>query len=178
MTCIVGLVDNEKVYIGGDSAGVAGLNLCKRADEKVFRNGDFIMGFTTSFRMGQLLRYDFVPPKRYPDVDIYKYMVTEFINEVRSCLKRGGYAEKDKDVESGGTFLVGYSGRLFTIEGDYQVGENIYPFDSCGCGFPFALGSLYSSKSNPDPECRVVLALKAAQEFSAGVSEPFHIEVL
>ena len=64
MTCIVGLVHEGTVFIGGDSAGVAGLSLVVRADEKVFRNGDFLMDFTTSFRMGQLLRYNpDSPPK-------------------------------------------------------------------------------------------------------------------
>lgn len=62
MTCIVGLVDKGSIYMGGDSAGVAGLSVTTRADEKVFLNGPFIMGFTTSFRMGQILRYKFVPP--------------------------------------------------------------------------------------------------------------------
>ena len=44
MTCIVGLVHEGVVYIGGDSAGVAGLSLTVRADEKVFRNSDFFDG--------------------------------------------------------------------------------------------------------------------------------------
>ena len=35
MTCIVGLVHEGVVYIGGDSAGVGGLSLTVRADEKV-----------------------------------------------------------------------------------------------------------------------------------------------
>ncbi len=39
MTCIVGLVDNGKVYIGGDSAGCAGYDVRIREDQKVFRNG-------------------------------------------------------------------------------------------------------------------------------------------
>ena len=38
MTCIAGLVDsNGDIYIGGDSAGVAGYDLTIRADEKVFK---------------------------------------------------------------------------------------------------------------------------------------------
>ena len=75
MTCIVGLVHEGVVYIGGDSAGVARLSLTVRADEKVFRNSDFLMGFTTSFRMGQLLRYSLKPPRRHPADDINQYMV-------------------------------------------------------------------------------------------------------
>ena len=178
MTCIVGLVDNGKIYMGGDSAGVAGLDMYGRADQKVFRVDKFVMGFTDSFRMGQLLRYDLKPPKMYPDADIYKYMVTEFIDEVRLCLKRGGYASKKDETERGGTFLVGYSGRLFRIEGDYQVGETILPFSACGCGQSFALGSLYSTEAWTNPTKRIEKALSAAQEFSAGVREPFNIEVL
>ena len=50
MTCIVGVAHKGAVYIGGDSAAVAGWALTCRADHKVFKNGDFVMGFTTSFR--------------------------------------------------------------------------------------------------------------------------------
>ena len=67
MTCIVGLEHKGKVYIGGDSAGVAGYSLSVRADQKVFINGNFIFGFTSSFRMGQILRFGFNPPRRHPE---------------------------------------------------------------------------------------------------------------
>ena len=73
---------------------MAGLSLVVRADEKVFRNGDFLMGFTTSFRMGQLLRYKLNPPRRHPDDRVAKYMVVDFIDAVRECLKAGGWASK------------------------------------------------------------------------------------
>lgn len=85
MTVIVGLVNKGDVYIGGDSAGVAGLDITIRADEKVFTNGPFLMGFTTSFRMGQLLRYKFDPPKQTVNTDDMKYMVTDFIDATRKC---------------------------------------------------------------------------------------------
>jgi ATP-dependent protease HslVU (ClpYQ) peptidase subunit len=176
MTCIVGLVDGGKVYIGGDSAGVGGYSLTLRADRKVFRNGDFIMGFTSSFRMGQLLAHAFTPPKRHPDTDVYKFMVTDFINAVRDCLKSGGYAEKHNEAESGGTFLVGYAGRLFKVESDYQVGEPVENFDACGCGEDIALGALFASQAGAKPQERLKTALKAAERFSAGVRGPFHFE--
>src|SRR6476620_5754324 len=122
MTCIAGLVHNGNVYIGGDSAGVAGYALTVRADEKVFQNGDFLMGFTTSFRMGQLLRFKFKAPYHKSEMDTYEYMVTEFVDAVRQCLKDGGYAQIKHGEETGGSFLVGYRGELFAIDGDYQVG--------------------------------------------------------
>lgn len=175
MTCIVGLVDKGIVCIGGDSLGVGGSDCTRRKDQKVFKNGAFIMGYTSSFRMGQLLRFNLSPPKHHPDQDVFEYMVKEFVEEVRRCLKAGGYSRINNNEESGGTFLVGYRGRLFNIQNDFQVGENLCGFDACGCGFPFALGALFESKdSGREIEDRVRSALEAAQEFSAGVREPFH----
>ncbi|KOR88769.1 hypothetical protein [Paenibacillus solani] len=177
MTCIVGLVDDGKVYIGGDSAGVAGLSLTIRADEKAFRKGEFIMGFTSSFRMGQLLRYKLDIPYHKPELDTYEYMVTEFVEAVRRCLKDGGYSRNDSGEESGGTFLVGYRGELFMIENDFQVGRPAAVYDAVGCGSEIAKGSLFSSGRLTDlsPVERIRDALRAAEQFSAGVRGPFVI---
>lgn len=177
MTCIVGLISNGSVHIGGDSAGVDGLSLTVRADRKVFRNQDFIFGFTTSFRVGQLLAHSFKPPKRHPEKDVYAFMVTEFIDALRQCLKAGGCAQRYYEVERGGTFLVGYAGRLFQIRGDYQVAEPVDGFDACGCGSQIALGALFASSDAP-PRERLEIALNAAERFSAGVRGPFHFETL
>jgi len=181
MTCVVGLVDKGAVYIGGDSAGVSGWDLTVRADAKVFRNKDVLMGFTSSFRMGQLLRYAFVPPTHHPDIEIDRYMVTVFVDAVRACLKAGGYARKDSEEESGGTFLVGYRGHLFEIERDYQVGEMHDGYGAVGCGAQIAHGALYALSTaarNIDPRGRVRCALEAAERHSAGVRGPFTIDVL
>jgi ATP-dependent protease HslVU (ClpYQ) peptidase subunit len=173
MTCIVGLSTKGKVFIGGDSAGVSGWNLEVRKDSKVFRNGSFVFGFTSSFRMGQLLRYKFEAPEINTD-DIYKYMVTSFVDSIRDCFKGGGYASKEKEQESGGVFLVGLKDRLFEVDSDYQVGESLNGIASCGCGDQIAKGSLFSSRGK-SPEARVRTALEAAESFSAGVRGPFII---
>jgi hypothetical protein len=55
MTCIVGIVENGKVYMGGDAAGVNGYSVRVRKDPKLFKVGEFLFGYTSSFRMGQLL---------------------------------------------------------------------------------------------------------------------------
>lgn len=177
MTCIVGLIDNRNVYIGGDSAGIGGYSLTIRADEKVFINSGFIMGFTTSFRMGQLLRYSLKPPIYHPDVDLFQYMVTDFVNSIRDCLKNGGYAGREKETEFAGTFLVGFKGRLFKIDSDYQVGEPLQCFDSCGCGEDVARGAMFAN-TNLNPEERIKQALEAAETFSAGVRRPFIVKTI
>lgn len=66
MTCIIGYNDkeNEKIYMIGDSAGVSNLDVTVRSDKKVFFNGDFLFGFTTSFRMGQILMNAELPKQK------------------------------------------------------------------------------------------------------------------
>ena len=108
MTCIVGIVDKDEVIIGGDSAGVAGLNITIRKDTKVFKNGPFIMGFTSSFRMGQLLMSSkFKPSKQKARQSDYDYMITDFIDCIRKLFKTSGYLTIHNNEEAGGTFLVG-----------------------------------------------------------------------
>lgn len=177
MTCIVGLVEGDTVWMGGDSAATAGWSLTVRADQKVFRNGPMLFGFTTSFRMGQLLRYALVVPDHDPRTDVCKYMATTFINAVRDCLKSNGYAETEKGQERGGSFLVGYRGQLFSIEADYQVGVPVDGFDAVGCGHELAKGALFAAQS-VNGRARVEVALNAAERYSAGVRGPFHIECL
>ena len=178
MTCIVGYLDKKtkKVTIGGDSAGVAGLDITIRKDEKVFKVGDFIIGCTSSFRMIQLLRFSFKPPE-IKSKNIYEYMCTDFINAVRECFKNGGYLQKYSDGdEKGGTFLVAYKNRLFRIENDFQVAESLNGIDAVGCGADYALGSLHIlSRQNLTPKEKVLKSLKTASFFSAGVSKPFVI---
>jgi hypothetical protein len=175
MTAIAAVVHGGRVYVGGDSAGVSGWTMSVRADLKVFTNGPFVMGFTTSFRMGQLLRYALVPPVHPDGMDDARFMVTVFIDAVRECLRIGGWATKDKDREAGGTFLVGYHGRLFVVDNDYQVGEPADGIAAVGTGDGAALGALFAT---PDmgPAERILLALRAAERHNVGVRGPFHID--
>lgn len=179
MTCIVGISHRRGVILGGDSAGVGGLDLTVRSDRKVFSiRPDLACGFTTSFRMGQLLQYrlgkelDGVKTPRKVG-DRHEWMATVFVDACRSVLKAGGFAKKDNEVERGGTFLVALGSSLFSVQGDYQVGQSVHGFDAVGCGDAYALGSL-ASTSHLDPGERAAIALNAAHEFSAGVRGPFH----
>lgn len=180
MTCVVALRHEKTIYMGCDSAGVGGYSRQNRMDPKIYRVGEMLIGFTTSFRMGQLLGYSLTLPRHHADVPPENYMATSFITAVRDCLKAGGWAEKEKEQERGGTFLVAYKGRIFEVEGDYQVGERAEPFSAVGCGVDLALGSLYTSERMTvnGPRARIEMALEAAAAFSAGVYPPFRIEEL
>ncbi len=180
MTCIVGIVDGSRVHIGGDSASCSNYtNLYLRADQKVFRSGPYVMGFTDSYRMGQLLRFKLKPPPFDESSDPFEYMCGSFVESVRDCLKAGGFARRHDEEERGGQFLVGFRGRLFEVCADYQVAEMISGFNAVGCGAQIALGALEAYATVGaiciNPEERVRLALRAAEVWSAGVRAPFHV---
>lgn len=175
MTCIVGVTDGKTVTIGGDSAGIYGLDLTVRADLKVWADDGWVFGFCGSFRMGQILRYAFDPPVPSRDQELDHFMVVTFIDGVRQALKDGGYARNNKGEEEGGDFLVGHEGRLFSIESDYQVGESLTGFAAIGCGEPFARGALHALPASLKAPDRVRRALTIAEECSGGVRGPFHI---
>jgi hypothetical protein len=181
MTCIAGIAQDNHVTIGGDSAGVGGYSLQLRADTKVFRTGNYIMGFTTSFRMGQLLRYGVLPPAPTAEEqwDLDRFMATTFVDAVRRILSDGGWLTTSSGVESGGTFLVGARGALYEIHGDFQIARTIDGYGAVGCGEDLALGALHAtSNSGLTPRERVEVALRAAEHHSAGVSAPFAFEEL
>lgn len=176
MTCIVAIKEGNKIYMGADSAASGGdFSQRTRNDPKIYVVGGYMFGFTSSFRMGQLLGHSFIPPDRDPRVSLDKFMPTLFIDAVRKCLKEGGYATKESDAEVGGTFLVAFEGHLFEVYSDYQVAENILGYDAVGCGSEIAMGSLHTSYQHTVlyPNQRLEAALLAAEEFSAGVRGPF-----
>jgi hypothetical protein len=173
MTCIVGMVDKKDVVIGGDSAGVAGYSMAVRKDPKVFLKDGFLFGFTSSFRMGQLLQYTFKAPKQKAGVSDDTYLRTTWIDALRKCLTDGGCSQKVNNQESGGTFLLGYRSRLYIVDGDFQIGESHCGYDACGCGADIAKGAM--CVSGKPAEERVRQSLFAAEFHSAGVRGPFNV---
>ena len=173
MTCIAGIVRSGVVYLAGDSAAVSGYQLKTRRDEKVFVSGQYVVGYTTSFRMGQVLRYSFTPPKPLGD-DLHGFLCTEFVDRLRSTFKNAGCSGTSDGREDCGEFLVGIWGRLFKVCSDYQVEESRDAYNACGCGADLALGALSALDGTAlAPESQLEAALRAAERFSSGVRGPF-----
>jgi len=175
MTVIVGLEHKGCVYIGGDSAGVAGMQMNIREDKKVFETGEYIIGCTTSFRMIDLLKYKLHVNKQEDYVDDIRFMATTFIDSVIECFAQNGFGKRsDNDGYEGGSFLVGYRGKLYSIADDFQVGISAHKYNAVGCGAEIAKGAMFACKI-ADPVKRINVALEAASTFSAGVRPPFHV---
>lgn len=177
MTCIIGMEHNGKVWMGGDSAGTAGnMQQRIRADKKVFVKGEFIIGFCGSFRMGDLLKHTLELPDTVGVTDPDKFMVNQFVDTLRNVLetenKNGGLTGHDKLVPS---ILVGFRGRLYNVESDYQCGRPEDGFDAVGSGSSVAVGAMHGSKSITSPKSRILAALEASARNDAAVRPPFHV---
>ena len=134
------------------------------------------MGFTTSFRMGQILRHHLSLPTPLEGEENYAYMVKQFIPAVKEVLASHGFERSINGRDEGGTFLAGYRGGLYLIDSDFQVGTVENPYQAIGCGDDLVLGAFYAlSFYEMTPEERITTALEAAAEFSAGVRGPFTV---
>lgn len=183
MTCVVGLEHGGKVYIGADSAGVAGsaaevAHLDLTSGGKVFRRGRMVFGFTSSFRMGDILRYSFRVPHQTCKDDL-RYLCTQFVDSLIDCFKKRGYARIEHNEVEGGTFLLGYRGKLYRVDRDFQVFKSLYPYDAVGSGHSYARGAMHAIcdgwENRTSPADRIEGALRASQAFCADVREPFSI---
>lgn len=186
MTCIVGYIDkaNKTVYMGGDTVSVCGTKVLTRKDVKVFArtnpsNNTMLIGFTGSFRMGQLLRYKLIIPKHLEGLSTFEYMCTYFIDAVRQVLKENGLTKVNNNEEEIGTFLIAYNQRLFKVECDLQVGEIDLPYNSCGNGEDYAMATMRTlneySREVYSAEEIVQTALKVSEDFCNTVKKPYVI---
>ena len=180
MTCIVAIAQNGTVYMGSDHAASDDKTgwILSRKEPKVFKVGQYGIAFTDSFRMGQILQYAWTPPKYTPtktNSGLDKFMRTKFIDSVKQAFKDNGYGSigSSSDEDTGGIFIVGLEGRIFTIDEDLHVGENIVNYMAEGSGGQIALGALYATKNQKNPKLRLKAALEAASEFNMAVAPPF-----
>jgi len=172
LTCIVGIEYNGNIYMGGDSAGSNGWSISTQVSPKIFKVGELLIGYTSSFRMGQLLQYQ-LEIEAQEQGSNEEYMIKVFAETARSLFKEYGYSKIEKNEEEGGRFLVGYRGELYLVQSDFSVLRTIDRFNSVGCGAAYALGALKILDLS-DPEVALTKALESAAYFSTGVRGPFH----
>jgi len=192
MTCIVAYKDADGIYIAGDKLGSADNTISVRKKAKVFKKSyvkevepmtgskvqvksEMGFGICGSFRMCDVIQHMFRPPNYTDKMDEEKYMVKLFIPALLKCFADNSWLYKNNELPRGGTFIVGFNGRLFTIHGDFQVSEQEGNYIAIGCGDDHAKGAMYimtnrlKDENDLDPEQIVESAIKASIAHSAFV---------
>tara|TARA_Y100000034_G_scaffold136870_1_gene216550 strand:+ start:2931 stop:3464 length:534 start_codon:yes stop_codon:yes gene_type:complete len=174
MTCIVGIVENKKVYLGADSCASNNYTWNSSGNHKLFKTGDFLIGGTSSFRMIDLLAYKLYV-KKAKKIDTMTFMKTTFIDSIRELFSKNGYSEISKNQEVGGNFLIGFDKQIFEIQNDFSVLVIPEWGFSVGSGQDAARGSLYTTRNSNNPKKRLLKALAAAEAVVPSVRGPFNI---
>jgi len=142
MSCIIGVVNKNKVYMACDSQYTTSTVKFYSSNDynKVFRSGEFLIGICGSPRMISLLRFQLNVKTQLSEQSDLEYMNTTFIENVRGLFLNKGFVGSFQDgTQKGGVFLVGYRGRIYRVADDFQIlslDGNIF---GVGSGSEFAL---------------------------------------
>lgn len=179
MTCIVGLVDGKNVWLGGDRAATDGnLNRTLLKEPKIFLKGEVGFGVCGSPKVMDALKHGIDLPTQAGNDD-RKFLVTELVPAIRDGLVELDAAGESNSPFGGGSgityegeLLVAYRGKLYKLQGNFQLIEGEEKFESVGSGSKLALGSFESTKSVWSAKKRILMALEASTK-NAGCAPPF-----
>lgn len=177
LTAIVGIIENDKVWMGADTQHTRGDTSLKDRTPKIFQKGPFTVGATGSARGVQLIYYAVDINEMITDGD-EKEAVFYLANELQKINKLMNHCKVEDGMEvSGVQLLVGIRSRLFCIEPNYYVHE-IPSHIAIGSSLSYSEGVLdYINEYDNDlsPEEKINRCLELTSGFDNGVSGPFSI---
>ena len=166
MTCIVALVEDNTIYMGGDRSASDDISIVSMKTPKVYIRDEWIYGYAGTIGIGQLINYIDLPS---PEGDIEKLIRLDICESLKAMID--SHARDTENEDTG--FLIGAKGRLFEFNvSDWGVLE--IDQTSIGSGSQIALGSLYTSIDN-NPIDRIGMALGAAITYSPSCQGPIDV---
>lgn len=178
MTCVVAITDGHRLVFAADSAAtnLQTGEIYNLENEKIFFCGPWLVGHTTSYRLGQVLRHQVdwpIPPPELADLE--GFITTQVMDVVRKALGKAGARRRKQNAEFGGAFLLGLRGRIFAVADDFSVVRLKAPFAAIGHGRFLAYGALHALQDRTtdlEEICRI--ALEAAEGYDPTVRRPFN----
>jgi ATP-dependent protease HslVU (ClpYQ) peptidase subunit len=169
VTCIVGIVDDGVIYIGGDRGASDGSAIVSLATPKVYIRDEWIFGYAGSLGIGQIMQIINIPILEEDD-DPFIILRMDIVDAFKAMIDAQGITlNEDNDTD----ILIGCRGRLFEFSpSDWSVAE--IKQTAIGSGGNFALGSLHTS-IDADPIDRIGIALGAAITYSPSCQGPIDI---
>lgn len=184
MTAIVALKHKGIIYLAGDRCGSNGYSKSLSVNPKIFKKGDFYLGYTSSFYMGQILEHIWTPPVRSEGLDDNVYLYKHVIPSLKNTLvdnHYGKYFDEELKEPNLGSFVIVYKGRIFVHHSNGAVIEVEYA--GVGCGGESVLSSMLSMLDlikithgfEADIETLFNRAFSRCAEFYCGVSPNFDL---
>jgi ATP-dependent protease HslVU (ClpYQ) peptidase subunit len=182
LTCIVAFktIEGHSV-IAGDFMASNGHNFAKVANSKVFNKSEnCAVGYTSSFRMGQILEHYWTLPARMCDQELDSYVNVTVVESLRAVFSKYGYGIKDGIEDLGGNFILLYEDRIYEVQYNYSVLDYDSEIISIGSGSDAAQGALYAllPVSTADLDNLLAKVFEATSLVTATVSPEFSYIVL
>lgn len=128
-----------------------------------------IFGFAGYSRAAQVLEHQFDIPEQHPKSSDYDYLVSVFLDElIKKFLDaRSVILESNLTMLDNTHFLLAYNKKIYTIESNFQLIEELSDYDAIGCGADYAKAVFWLLKDNKEikPEDKVIKALECASKF-------------
>lgn len=195
MTCIIAHTNGTSSFIAGDKLGSNGFTKSIQTEPKVFEK-EFIrinddagltrtkevmaIGYTTSFRMGQLLTYNLNLPQQDSHETFPQYLVLKVIPIIRQMFKdEWGSRDTSQDV-GGGQFIILHNHTIYEVQEDFAVLQPKTQITAVGSGTYHAIASMSAylevqQETNVALHNRVESIFKIVSENVTSVSPEFDI---
>ena len=174
MTTIVGVEYKDKAVLVADSRVTDddGRVYSHPKMVKITERNGFLIAGSGEVSPCDIANHIWAPPK--PTVkdkqDIYHFMITKVMPDLRKCLEDNGYDfNEPHDKSKDGVrfqFLIACCGEIFDIDQDLAVMKRGDGFYGVGSGAPYALGALHHGAS-------ALEAVEIAAKASAFTAGPF-----
>ena len=184
MTCILGMEYLGKVHIVCDSCASNLYNYSIISFPKLFKKNDLLIGYTGTFRYGQIIQYKTSFPDKQKIQTDFEYLSTTVVDTIRNALKNNGSVQtKDNIEESLCDCVIGYNGSIYVFQSDFSIIQYKNSIASVGCGSISAKSALMGLQLNrglekTDPKTLLEEALSIVTNFDCHVKEPFYYDCI
>lgn len=177
MTCIIGMVVNDVVYLAGDSAAVDDNHqLDIVTTTKVLFNGPLMIGWCGSYRMANLVHHSLRVPRQRFGESVDKFITKRVASAIRTTMIDGGIVNDENGGELPGGMILGYKGHIYRLGEEFSVVESTRGFDSVGAGCHFALGAISMVwPITKNVEARMTEIMRVVSKLCFSVAPPFRI---
>ena len=165
MTCIIGYIGENGLYMGSDSAVSRGYEIREIASQKVFRihigdpnskdelNDTLLIGFSGTMRGAQIIQFylgDTLEARKAHQFSPEEYVVKVVIEQIKLLLKEHGALniEYSLELQDDVHLLLGYHNDLYLVGLGFSCTRLADGYDAIGCGREYALGAIRILKND------------------------------
>jgi ATP-dependent protease HslVU (ClpYQ) peptidase subunit len=150
LTTVVGVQGKTFCILAADSQITEdNLRTISLKTPKIIEKGQYLIAITGDTRPGDILTYNWNPPA-YKGQDEVQFMGKRVIPSIIKTFTDNGYGwnDSDKDKEAGFDYLIAFNGFIFHIASDMSFIQSEGNYYGIGSGGQFALGYMYSRRSD------------------------------